>query len=381
MEKNNRSSNLFRIAFLILGLFLFSTPVINAKEKDSRKILYYRNPMNPAITSPTFMKDSMGMNYIPVYEDEEEPTRGVSQEPIVKISATQQQLIGVKTEPIVARPLMRMIRTVAKIAYDPELYKAEQEFIQAIKMKEELKSSQSPQITERAKALVEAAALKLKLQGLSDEQLEELKTKTESDRSLLVSDNLSPYVWAYLTIYEYDVGSIKIGDHIVLKAIAYPNEEFSGIIKAIDPVLDPNTRSVRVRAQIDNPEAKLKPNMYADAVIHIDFGERLAVPREAVLDTGLRKVVYIDLGKGQFEARAVEVGPEAIAVVDGEEHSFFPVLSGLKENDLVVVNGNFLIDSQSQLTGGMSALWGGATEIKQETEVQEKGDIKTQHQH
>jgi len=381
MKKNNRSSRLFRIAFLILGLFLFSIPVISAKEKGSRKILYYRNPMNPAITSPTFMKDSMGMDYIPVYEDEEEPTRGVSQEPIVKISATQQQLIGVKTEPIVARPLMRMIRTVAKIAYDPELYKAEQEFIQAIKMREELKSSQSPQITERARALVEAAALKLKLQGLSDQQLEELKTKTESDLSLLLSDSTSPYVWAYLVIYEYDLSLIKLGDRVILRTVAYPAEEFSGKIVAIDPVLDANTRSVRARVQIGNPEGKLKPNMYADTLIHIDLGENLALPKEAVLDTGLRKVVYIDLGKGQFEARAVEVGPEAIAFVDREERSFFPVLSGLKENDLVVVNGNFLIDSQSQLTGGMSALWGGATEIKQETKVQEKGDIKTQHQH
>ncbi len=138
-----------------------------------------------------------------------------------------------------------------------------------------------------------------------------------------------------------------------------------------------NTRGVRARVQIENPEGKLKPNMYGDAFIHIDLGEKLALPKEAVLDTGLRKIVYIDLGKGQFKAQEVELGPEAVAVADGQESKFFPVIKGLSENEIVVTTGNFLIDSQSQLTGGMSALWGGATEIKQEGE----SEVKTQHQH
>src|SRR3989338_5790315 len=218
----------FMILFLSLGIFLYFTAQLNAKDdKKEKKILYYRNPMDPTITSPTFMKDSMGMDNIPVYEDtEEEPT----QEAVVKISGIQQELIGVKTETIIPRPLMRMIRTVAKIAYDPELYKTEQEFIQAVKTKEELKSNQSPEITKRLDALVGAANLKLRLQGLSDQQIEALKTETESDRALLISDALNPYVWAYLTIYEYDLGSVKTGDHVVLKAIAYTQDEFSGKI-------------------------------------------------------------------------------------------------------------------------------------------------------
>ncbi len=357
----------FMILFLCLGIFLYFVQEANAQdEKKPRKILYYRNPMNPSVTSPTFMKDSMGMDYIPVYEETGETSGESTQGLAVKISQSQQQLIGVKTEPIMVRPLMRMIRTVAKIAYDPELYKTEQEFIQAVKTKEKLKSNQSPEITERLDALVEAANLKLRLQGLSDQQIEELKGNIEADRSLLISDGLSPYVWAYAVIYEYDIGSIKIGDHITLKTIAYPNEEFSGTIKAIDSVLDANTRSVRMRALINNPEAKLKPNMYGDVFIHVDLGAQLALPREAVLDTGLRKIVYLDLGKGKFKAQEIEAGPEAIGIVDGKERKFFPALKGLGENDIVVTSGAFLIDSQSQLSGGMSALWGSATEIKGE---------------
>lgn len=357
----------FMILFLCGGIFLYFAQGANAQdEKKSRKILYYRNPMDPSITSPTFMKDSMGMDYIPVYEETEEALGESIQGLAVKISQSQQQLIGVKTEPIIARPLMRMIRTVAKIAFDPELYKTEAEFIQAMKMKEELKSSQSSETIERANALVEAAVLKLKLQGLSEAQIEELKAQSESDRGLLISDEKTPYAWAYGTIYEYDISAIKIGDHLTLKTIAYPDEEFSGTIKAIDSVLDPNTRSVRIRTLIDNPESKLKPNMYGDIFIHLDLGEQLAVPSEAILDTGLRKLVYLDLGKEEFKAQEVEIGPQGTALVTGQERKFFPVLKGLKENDIVVTSGAFLIDSQSQITGGMSALWGAATEIKTE---------------
>jgi len=347
------------IVFMFLFLSYFTS---FAKEEKGKKILYYRNPMNPAITSPASMKDSMGMDYIPVYE--EAMDESLQEQALVKISQAQQELIGVKTEAILSRPLTRLIRTVAKIAYDPELYKTQTEFIQAYKTGESMKANQDTEISQRLQAMVIASAMKLKLQGLSDEQVEELKSRAGSDRSLLLSDKLSPYVWAYITIYEYDLGSVKAGDHVILSAIAYPSEEFSGKIAALDPVLDMDTRSIRARVQVDNPLGKLKPNMYADAIIHVDLGKNLAIPREAILDTGLRKIAYLDLGGGRFKAQELEVGPEAIAIENGEERKFFPLIKGLKEGDKVVTNGNFLIDSQSQLTGGMSALWGGATEIK-----------------
>jgi|GEM_PF-4181797 len=121
------------IYFLVQGSFLLFLPSAYAAEK---KIQYYRNPMNPSITSPTFMKDSMGMDYIPVYEEET-----VSSAPTVKISKDKQELIGVKTEAVIKRLLMRTIRTVAKIAYDPDLYVAQEEYIQSLKTAEATKNS------------------------------------------------------------------------------------------------------------------------------------------------------------------------------------------------------------------------------------------------
>ncbi|PIQ87699.1 MAG: hypothetical protein COV73_02745 [Candidatus Omnitrophica bacterium CG11_big_fil_rev_8_21_14_0_20_43_6] len=367
----------------ICGMPLVKQEPVERQGQENRaskkKILYYRNPMDPSITSPTFMKDSMGMDYIPVYEEGAEAA-GDSSNQTVKISKAKQELIGVKTEAIKRRPLMRMVRTVAKIAYDPDLYVAEEEYIQALKTAEATKNSALISVSAQSNSLVEAAKLKLKLLGLSDKQIDELKVKVESDRGLIISDSLSPYVWAYLTIYEYDLDTVKIGDHVSLKVIAYPDEEFQGEIVSIDPVLDTNTRSVRGRVKIDNLQGKLKPNMYADAFLHIDLGESLALPKEAVLDTGIKKLVYIDLGKDEFAGRQVEVGHEAIAVIDGGERKFYPVIKGIRENEIVVTNGNFLIDSQSQLTGGMSALWGSASEIKQES-IEEPGEVKAQHKH
>ncbi|TRZ49882.1 HlyD family efflux transporter periplasmic adaptor subunit [bacterium] len=368
------------ICLLGIGSILLSVSATYAVEgKNERKIKYYRNPMNPSITSPTFMKDSMGMDYIPVYEEETEAASS-SLSQTVKISKDKQELIGVKTEVVLKRPLMRMVRTVAKIAYDPDLYVAQEEYIQSLKTVEATKNSALASVLAQSNSLVEASKLKLRLLGLSDMQIEELKTKAESDRGLIISDSLTSYVWAYLTIYEYDLDIVKAGDHVILKIIAYPDEEFQGEIVSIDPVLDMNTRSVRGRVRIDNSQGKLKPNMYADAFLHIDLGKILALPKEAVLDTGIRKIIYMDLGKGEFAAREVKVGQEAIAVIDGQERKFFPVIKGVGENEAVVTSGGFLIDSQSQLTGGMSALWGSASEIKQETD-QEAEEVRMQHKH
>ena len=136
-------------------------------------------------------------------------------------------------------------------------------------------------------------------------------------------------------------------------------------------MLDPKTRSVKFRVQVDNPDLKLKPEMYVDVVIISMYmspdGEHmvLAIPKDAVLDTGTRKIVWIDKGNGEYEGREVQIGPEATSAIDGKEVKLYPILKGLSKGELVVTKANFLIDSQSQITGVSAAAYGGALGVEE----------------
>jgi len=371
--KSNKFAIWLMVLFFGSGVFLLFTQEATAKEeKKPRKIIYYRNPMNPSITSKVPAKDSMGMDYIPVYEENALPSAEGQVQGAIKLSVRDVSLAGVTSEPVTMRHLFRDIRTVGRIAYDPQLYKTEEELIQAVKTRKNLEKSDISGIKARADALVEAARFKLRLSGLSQEEIDELSLRGQPDRYLILSDKDNPYVWVYADIYEYELSWVKAGQKVKVTSISFPGEEFSGSIAAIDPVLNPMTRSVRIRVKIDNPELKLKPQMYTDIFIEAYSTGKdnqhimvLAVPKDGVLDTGMRKIVYLDLGNGSYLGREVQIGAEASSYVDGEKISFYPVVSGLKEGDKVVVQGNFLIDSQSQLSGVTSA-YGGALETKQE---------------
>ncbi|MGH7351877.1 MAG: FixH family protein, partial [Candidatus Methylomirabilales bacterium] len=122
-------------------------------------------------------------------------------------------------------------------------------------------------------------------------------------------------------------------------------------VSFIDPIVNPNSRTVRIRADIPNPGRKLKPQMFVNAKLVASLGEKvLAVPKSAVLDTGVRQLVYVDKGNGIYEGREVSLGPEA--------GGYYPVVNGLEPGERIVVAGNFLIDSQRQLTGGTVGMVG-----------------------
>ncbi len=302
----------------------------------ARKLLYYRNPMNPEATSLVPMKDSMGMDYVPVYE---EPSAGTSG-PTIMISPEKQQLIGVKTEAVQKRALDKVISASGKIAYDPELAVTQEEFIQALTNEDNVKDSPLKDVVDRAKSMTDAARNKLKLLGMNDNEIVELQ-KTRTAQTNLYLPKSGESVWAYIDIYEYEIGAVKIGDKVEIEAISYPGETFTGIIKSINPVLNPVTRTNQVRVEIENKDNKLKPEMFVNAKIRVVLGEKLAVPESAVLDTGLRKIVYLSKPDGVLESREVELGQKA--------EGYYEVLSGLTEGDVVVTSGNFLVDSESKL--------------------------------
>ncbi|MCX6356786.1 MAG: efflux RND transporter periplasmic adaptor subunit [Candidatus Aureabacteria bacterium] len=322
------------------------TPPAVAKQpegpKKARKFLYYRNPMNPQVTSPVPMKDSMGMDYVPVYEGEQ-PEAGKEG---VYISPEKQKLIGVATAEIKKIALIKTVRASGKIAYDPELFVTQEEFIQALNSEKSLKGSQLQEVVERARSLTEAARRKLKLLGMNDDQIAQLERTRKADRSLYLPRK-GEDVWAYFSIYEYDIGLVKVGAPVGISATAYPGEKFEGKVASINPVLDPMTRTNQARVKVANPEDTLKPEMFVTAEIKVELGNKLAVPDSAVLDTGLRKIVYLAMGEGILESKEIKVGQKA--------EGYYEVLDGLHEGDSVVTSGNFLVDSESSLKSAIGS--------------------------
>ena len=310
-------------------------PIATQKE---RKLLYYRNPMNPEVTSPVAMKDSMGMDYVPVYEEEKSQVSDNSSG--ITISYEKQQLIGIKTEPIKNLNLSKIINASGKIAYDPDLVITQQEFIQALNNKDGLKGEEFKDVIARVQSLIDASRNKLKLLGMGEDEINNLE-KTRKAQTNLYLPAKGENVWAYISIYEYEIGLVKIGSSVEIEAVAYPGEVFQGKVVSINPVLDPGTRTNQVRVEVLNPEDKLKPEMFVNAKIHADIGEKLAVPESAVLDTGLRKIVYLSEEGDVLESREVTLGQKA--------NGYYEVLGGLNEGDIVVTSGNFLVDSESKL--------------------------------
>lgn len=265
----------------------------------------------------------------------------------VIITPEKQQLIGVKTEKLTLRPLTKVIRTVGRIAYDPELYQAQQEYLQAFEALKQAETGAPAAILENAKRLVDSGRIRLRLLGLNDDLIEEVKQAGKPDSTLLLSGEDS-WVWLYATVYESELALVKSGQEITATTPNLPGKEFSGVIRAVDPVLDPKTRSVRVRARLENPESLLKPEMYMNVVWKINLGEHLAVPQEAVLISGQNNVVFVDRGSGRFDPRRVKLGIMA--------EGYYAVLAGLSVGETIVTNGNFLIDSESRLKSALEGM-------------------------
>ena len=277
--------------------------------------------MDPKVTSPVFMKDSMGMDYIPVYADEE--TKSSKK---LNISVDRQKLLGIKTVAVKKKLLQTTYRTVGKVAGDKDLYIVQQEFIAARQSK--------------ATDLSQAAKRRLLLAGMSESEIYTLAKSGTPQRGLYFPDRIA---WIYLNVYEQDLSLVKPGMTVKLDFQAYPGETFSGVIMGITPVINPQTRTATARVKVNNPKLRLNPEMYANAVIQIELGEHLSIPASAVIRTGAQTVVFVANNKGAFDSRKVIIGQKAGLDV--------AVVSGLKEGELVVSAGNFFLDSEATLQG------------------------------
>ncbi len=316
-----------------------------------KKILYWTDPMIPGYKSDEPGKSPMGMEMIPVYE-EENPEISATAPPgyaQVMLSRQKRQLIGIKTAPVIRRHIHKTIRAAGVIANDPEWYQAQGEFIESLKQLRRAKDSGNPEAIDEAERFIRSSRVRLKHIGLNDELIDEIAAWKEADQNLIYASTDQP-VWVYAQIYEYELPSIRIGQSLSVDIPSLPNQNSSGVIRGIDTTVNPETRTTRIRAQIENPQGRLKLGMYVNAVIHIDVGEVLAVPVEAVFDTGKRQIVFVDKGDGILEPVDARLGAK------GED--FYEVQAGLSEGDMVVTSGNFLVDSESRLKASLEGMTG-----------------------
>ncbi|MCF8720595.1 efflux RND transporter periplasmic adaptor subunit [Nitrospina gracilis] len=407
------------------------------QEKEGRKVKYWQAPMDPSYKRDKPGKSPMGMDLIPVYEDETEDSA-------IKINPTVVQNIGVKTEKVRVRKLTHEIRTTGTLTYDerkvhhihtkfggwieklyvdftgqevenddvlmeiysPDLVTTQEEFLLALKYKESLKNSEFPDITRGANTLLETTRKRLKLFDVAEHQIEELaqtrqikKTmhihspvrgfvvKKTAQEGMFVEPGKSLYtiadlsnIWVMADIYEYEQPWVKIGQEATMNLPYFPGKQFKGKVTYIDPFLDPKTRTIKVRMEFENPEWTLKPDMYANVTLKSPLAkEGVAVPEQAVIRSGEMDMVVVQNKEGRFETRQVALGVEA----DG----YYQVLKGLKSGETVVTSSGFLIDSESRLREAMDKL--DSTEESGQKESKKKAgklelkldNTKTAHQH
>jgi Cu(I)/Ag(I) efflux system membrane fusion protein len=256
--------------------------------------------------------------------------------------------------------------------YSPDLVTAQEEYLLALRSVRTAQTSTQDfaEIDASRKELLESSRRRLLLWDISEEQIEELeksgRPKTEltlqapldgivlekmvlegtyitSGMNLYKIADLSK-VWVIADIYEYEAPLVKVGQEARVTFAYNPGESFTAAVIYIYPVLDPATRTIKVRLAAKNPELKLKPEMFGNVQITASSRARLVIPTEAVLDSGPRKIVYVEKNPGVYEMRDVALG------IRGE--SYVEVIKGIRKGERVVTSGNFLIDSESQLRAG-----------------------------
>ncbi len=370
-----------------------------AKPQADRKILYYRNPMGLPDVSSVPKKDSMGMDYIAVYEGEDDDGS------TVKISPGKLQHTGVKSEPVSRRIVATAIRasgvvqadehrqSVVALRFDAFLDELENITTGSKVHKDEplmrvyssvLSAAAAQYVTDLGLRNTgglpanRGARQRLENLGVPEEIIKEIERSRAGSLTVtwpaprdgyVIEHNVVEgmqakagdilfriadlsVVWVLADVAEHDLGLIAAGQRVTVTPRGYPGRTFTGKIGLIYPVLNKETRTARVRIELANPEGILRPNMYADAVIESGSdAEVLAVPESAIINGGTRQLVILDRGEGRFEPRAVKTGMQGGGYVG--------ITQGVSEGDKVVTAANFLIDAESNLKAALQSLAAG----------------------
>jgi RND family efflux transporter MFP subunit len=380
-------------------------------KKGERRILFYRNPMNPDITSPVPAKDEMGMDYVPVYADEAQPSAGEGV--TVSVAPAVVQNMNVVIAPVERRDLSRQIRTVGYLDYDqekmvsvttkyagyiekalvnylgqpvrrgeplfeiysPELVQTQQELLSALEYVKRMAKA-SPEARARADALVEAARTRLRYWDITREQVARLENTGKVFRTLALVSPASGIVmkrmeglegmavrpgmellhianisslWLNAQVYEDQFPWLKVGSPATIAVTYFPGETFRGRVRYIEPQVSEKTRTLGLTLDVPNPDGRLRAGMYATVEFSpVVAKNALTIPSQAVIRTGERDVVVVALGEGRFEARDVQLGAHGGGLVQVKE--------GLKEGENVVTSAQFFFDSESNLQAAIQKM-------------------------
>jgi Cu(I)/Ag(I) efflux system membrane fusion protein len=363
----------------------------SVEAKPERKIKYYRNPMGLPDTSPVPKKDSMGMDYIPVYEGED------SDDGSVKLTPGKIQRTGAKSEPVARQPIRSVIRapgtvqederrvsvvalrfegfveSVANVTtgdhvhkgqplmnvYSPALSSAAAEYLSAFSAgatgrelkgaRRRLENLATPEPA--IKELERTREISLSIPWLAPQDGEILERNAVNGMRAAPGDVLfriadHRLVWVVIDVAERDLPQVAVGTTVTIRPRALAGQTFTGKATLIYPHLNAQTRTARIRVEVPNPDELLRPEMYVDAEIETGTPEPvLAVPESAVLDSGARQAVLIDKGQGRFEPREVKLGRRGGGYVE--------VTKGISEREAVVISANFLIDAESNLKAAL----------------------------
>ena len=372
-----------------------------------KKVLYWVDPMHPAYKSdkPGIAPDC-GMDLVPVYEGDAGPAGGAESDvkgySNVKLTTSRQQLIGVQTGVAETRSIGRTVRTVGRVAvdetrlhtittkfdgyieklyvdytgkevrrgqplfsvYSPELLATQQEYLLALRA-----AKQSP-------LLLESSRRRLQLWDISTSDIRRLEQTGQPRKSLTIASPASGFVlsktaiegaritagapmfeiagldrvWVVADVYETELAFVRLGADAKVTLSYLPGRTFTGKITFITPVVDPMTRTAKVRIEVDNRHASLKPDMYAEVVIQEPERKVTVVPESSVLATGTRSVLFVVKDDGTFEPREVQTGTKS--------DRFIEIRSGVKPGEKVATQANFLIDSESRLKAALAQMSG-----------------------
>jgi Cu(I)/Ag(I) efflux system membrane fusion protein len=375
-----------------------------------RAVAFYRSPMNPNQTSPVPRKDEMGMDYLPVYEDELQGDDTVAELATVKIDPARQQLIGLRTEAVTRGEFGGSWRTVGRVAvdetrvrhinvkvagfverifvdfvgravkrgeplfalYSPELLSAQEEYLLALRTSRTL--GESGLLARDGQALVASARRRLELWDIPSAEIDRLTRSGKATKTLTLFSPISgvvtkkdvvqgmwldvgamPYeivdlsqVWVLADVYENELRWITVGMPATLTLRAFPNRTFTGRVVFLDPMLNPDTRTAKVRLVFANPSGALRPDMFGEVVLQGRSRETLRIPVDAVIHSGTRTIAFVALGDGKFQPREVVLGDSDRENVE--------VVSGLRAGERVVTRANFLVDSESSLRASLAAM-------------------------